>query len=78
MQVKDQNPYSSKYDQITEAEVTFMFKGYEIKVATDGTGPLNFDGATQKFTVVDTTGNIFFGTGDIETAIIFILNKESL
>lgn len=78
MQVKDQNPYSSHYDEITEATVTFNFKGYEITVDTNGTGFLDFEGHEQEFTITDASNKRYSGKGDIETAIIFILNKESL
>lgn len=78
MKVKDTNPYSKHCGKITEAEVTFMFKGYEVMVSTNGTGWLDFEGSEVEFVITDAFKKTYSGKGSIEDAIKFILNKESL
>ena len=78
MQVLDTNPYSKNYNFLTEAIVTFEYKGYTVSVNTNGTGPLQFDGAVQEYTITDSYKQKWCGKGCVEDAIKFIHNIESM
>lgn len=78
MHVKDDNPYSKQYGQLTEAIVTFDYKGYTISINTNGTGSLEFENAEQEYRITDRLKQSWNGKGCVEDAITFIHNLESL
>lgn len=74
MKVKDTNPYSKNYGEPTEAEVTFEYKGYSIKVDTNGT--VLFHDAVTCYTITDAFDKTWRGNGSVEDAINYIHNME--
>ena len=78
MKVIDKNPYSKHFEQVTEAIVTFDYKGYTIAICTNGTGSLEFEGAEQEYRITDAFKQSWNGKGCVEDAIKFIHNLESL
>lgn len=78
MKVKDENPYSKHFGQITEAVVSFDYKGYNVSISTNGTGSLGLQGAVQEFKISDTLKQSWAGKGCVEDVIKFIHNLESL